>query len=76
MEHSDFIAEHRLTSADTGLSQQLCALRIFVRTIREATQKTSVDRCRPMQNDDSLKAPLYHGTFRLHRFASVDVCQC
>ena len=55
--HSDLIAVHRSTSAVTGLSQQLCALRIFVRTMWEATQKTSISRRRPMQNDESLNAP-------------------
>ena len=53
------MAVHRSTSADTGLSQQLCMLRM-----REATQKTSVGRRRPMQNHESLNAPLgYHTTY-------------
>ena len=55
--HSDFIAIHRSTSADAILSQQLCALRIFVRVTWAATQKTSVGRRRSMHNDKSLTAP-------------------
>ena len=55
---SDFIAVYRSTPVDASLSQQLCALRIFVRPTRVATQKTSVGRRGPMQNDGSLNAPL------------------
>ena len=56
MVHSDFIAVHRSMSADANLSQQLCSLRILVRVTRVATQKTSVGRRWPMQNDGSLNA--------------------
>ena len=49
MVYSDFIAVHRSTSVDASLSQQFCALRIFVRVTWVATQKTSVGRRRPMQ---------------------------
>ena len=56
MVHSDFIAVHRSMSDDASLSQQLCALRIYVRVTLVATQKTRVGR-RPMQNDGSLNAP-------------------
>ena len=59
MVHSDFIAMHRSTSPNASLSQQLCALRIFVRVTWVATQKTSIGRRRPMQNDRSLNAPLH-----------------
>ena len=52
-----FIAVHRSTSANASLSQQLCTLRIFVRVTWVATQKTSVGRHRPMQNDRSLNVP-------------------
>ena len=38
MVHSDFIAVHRSTSADPSLSQQLCALRIFVHASEVVTQ--------------------------------------
>ena len=59
MVHSDLIAVHRSMSADTtcSLSQQLCALWIFVRVMWVTTQKTSIGRCQLMQNDRSLNAP-------------------
>ena len=57
MVNSDFTDVHRSTSADASRSQQLCALRMFLRITRVVPQKTSVDRRRPMQNDGSLNAP-------------------
>ena len=54
MVHSDFIALHWSTSAGASLSQQLCALQIFVLLMRIAMQKASIGRRRSMQNDGSL----------------------
>ena len=59
----DFITVHRLTSANAGLSQQLCMLRIFVLATQVAMQKTSFGRCWPMQDDGSLNAPLVSTSF-------------
>ena len=61
MVHSDSIAVHWSTSADTSLSQQLCMLQIYVHIKWAATQTTSVGRHLPMQNERtlrSLKSPL------------------
>ena len=56
MVHSEFIAVHRSTSADASLSQQLCLLQIFMCAKHLATEKTSIGRRRPMQNDGCLNA--------------------
>ena len=61
MVHSDFIAVHWSVSANASLSQQLHALRIFVRITQVATQKTSVDRRQLMQHDVSPNEPLFVG---------------
>ena len=61
MVHSDLIAVHRSTSADASLSQHLCALRIFVCVTRVVTQKTSIDRRRPMQNDRKSERTIREG---------------
>ena len=64
MAHSDFVAVHRSTSADASLSQQVRVLQLFVSTTRGATQKTSICRCRSMQNDGlnaSLLATINYG---------------
>ena len=44
MMQSDFIAVHRSTSTSTSLSQQLCALLIFIRVKPVAMQKTIVGK--------------------------------
>ena len=59
MVHSDFITMHRKKSANVSLSQTLC-MQVFVRAMRVATLKTSIGRCRPMHNDGSLIAPIFH----------------
>ena len=49
---------HWSSSADASLSRQLCALRIFVCVMWVAMQKTIIGRCRPIQNNRKLNAPL------------------
>ena len=58
MVYTDFIPVHGSTSANASLLQQLCALQIFVCVTWIETQRTSIGRCRPMQNNKSLNTPL------------------